>query len=152
MIDIRNIRDTMATDSAIRRTFETSWQWSTRAIAPYRNLESRGNVAGCMRTGRLPRHTLRAPCLHSYVNILGEDLSIARYRSPTIEPCATRCYEESRDAAIKFTPEWKVRVLWSRPGGWAPPEPSCSSVSFSDFKRQSGREAIFIQVMRSHLD
>lgn len=26
-------------------------------VSCYRNLESRGNVAGCMRTGRLPRHT-----------------------------------------------------------------------------------------------
>lgn len=26
-------------------------------VSRYRNLESRGNVAGCMRTGRLPRHT-----------------------------------------------------------------------------------------------
>lgn len=36
-------------------------------ISRYRNLESRGNVVGCMRTGRLPRHTYgHLPFLRKY--------------------------------------------------------------------------------------
>lgn len=36
-------------------------------VSRYRNLESRGNVAGCMRTGRLPRHTYgHLPLLRKY--------------------------------------------------------------------------------------